>query len=115
MKEGQGKMDFGNGDIYVGSWRKGNKEGLGRFVYAVDGKSSLPGCNFSWNAGDVYEGGFKAGTRHGACTYTFFSGETAQFTWVDGVCHEFNARQAAVLLAHSTVLVFPVKNLTFIC
>jgi hypothetical protein len=76
-------------------------EGQGKKVYAVDGKTSLPGCDFAWSAGDVYQGGYKGDKRHGACTYTFFNGVTAQFTWVDGTCAEFNARQAEVKAAHA--------------
>jgi hypothetical protein len=91
--EGQGKLIWANGDIYEGAWRNGNPEGQGKFLYAEDGNSS----HYTRNAGDVYQGGFKDGKRHGACTYTFFNGETAQFTWVNGVCPEFNARQAQAL------------------
>jgi len=51
------------------------------------------------NAGDVCDCVWKAGKRHGACRYTFFNGEVYACTFVDGVCKEFDARQAAVRAA----------------
>ncbi len=104
--DGEGKFVDANGDMYEGTWRHSKREGEGIQVYAVDGKTSLPGCDYTWNAGDVYEGGFKANSRHGACRYTFFNGEMAHFTWVNGVCPEFNARQAAILMARSMVCTY---------
>ena len=59
---------------------------MGVATYAVDGKPTLPGCDYSFNAGDRMDGGFKADMRHGACTYMFFNGETFKCTWADGRC-----------------------------
>jgi hypothetical protein len=73
----EGKFVDANGDMYEGTWRHFKREGEGIQVYAVDGKTSLPGCDYTWNAGDVYEGGNKANSRHGACRYTFFNGDMA--------------------------------------
>ena len=42
---------------------------------------------------------WKDDKRHGACRYTFFNGEVYACTFVDGVCAEFDARQAAVRAA----------------
>jgi hypothetical protein len=39
----------------------------------------------------------KKSFRHGACTYTFFNGETFRCTWADGRCAEFSAQQRLVL------------------
>jgi hypothetical protein len=49
--------------------------------------------DYSWSAGDKMDCCFKFDKRHGACTYTFFNGETFSCTWVDGRCPEFSARQ----------------------
>ncbi len=98
-RHGKGKYVWRDGDAYEGEWRKEKQHGRGVFTYAVDGKTSLPGCDYSWNAGDRYDGGFEADVRHGACTYTFFNGEAFNCTWVDGSCPEFTARQRAVQAA----------------
>jgi hypothetical protein len=122
MKEGTGVCRLANGNIYEGNWRNGNKdgtgvlrsaegviydggyknglrEGRGVLTYAVDGKQpdELGGCSF--NAKDKFDGVFKENKRHGACTYTFFNGETFNCTFVEGRCAEFDQRQAAVRAA----------------
>ena len=99
LKEGHGVVRSANGDIYDGSWKNDNMEGTGVFTYAVDGKvaDEFGGC--SYNAKDKIDGVFKAGKRHGACTYTFFNGETFPCTFVEGRCAEFVQRQAAVRAA----------------
>jgi hypothetical protein len=96
---GRGKYVWPDGDTYEGEYSKDEQHGRGVFTYAVDGSTSLPGCDYSWNAGDRYDGGFVAGVRHGACMYTFFNGETLDCTWADGRCPEFTARQRAVQAA----------------
>jgi hypothetical protein len=98
-KNGRGKFVYANGDSYEGEYSDDNQHGRGVFTYAVDGKTTLPGLDYSWNAGDRMDCGFKAGVRHGACTYTFFNGETFNCTWADGRCPEFTARQRAVQAA----------------
>jgi hypothetical protein len=55
--------------------------------------------NYSWNAGNRYEGGYIADVRHSACTFKFFNGETLNCTWEDGRCPEITAHQAALLAA----------------
>jgi hypothetical protein len=101
--DGLGNLIWSNGDMCEGTWRDGKLEGQVNMMYATCGRTFPPDGNYTWSAGDVYKGGFKAGLRHGACIYTFFNGETAQFTWVDGMCPEFNEHQAAVLTAQSMV------------
>ena len=99
--QGRGKRVFAKAanSIYEGDWSKDKKHGRGVQTFPADGKTSLPGLDFSWNAGDKIDGGFKDNVRHGACTYTFFNGETFNCTWVDGRCPEFTARQSAVQAA----------------
>ncbi len=96
---GRGKQVRANGDTYEGDYSEVKMHGRGVATYAVDGKTSLPGLDYSWNAGDRMDCGFKANVRHGACAYTFFNGETLNCTWVDGHCPEFTARQSAVRAA----------------
>ena len=92
-------MRYADGGIYDGSWKIDLKEGRGVLTYAVDGEQpdELGGCSF--NANDKIDGVFKADKRHGACTYTFFNGETFPCTFVEGRCAEFVQRQAAVRAA----------------
>jgi hypothetical protein len=98
-QEGNGVFRWADGRIYDGSWKNGEREGRGVATYAVDGKllDELGGCSF--NANDKIDGFFKAGKRHGACTYTFFNGETFLCAFVEGRCAEFDQRQAAVRAA----------------
>jgi len=98
-QHGTGKFVFADGSAYEGDYIQGKKHGRGVSSYAVDGKTSLPGLDYSWNAGDKMECGFKFDVRHGACAYTFFNGETFNCTWADGRCPEFKARQRAVRAA----------------
>jgi hypothetical protein len=101
MRHGRGKEVWADDTTYEGEWSEDRKHGRGVSKYAVDGKASLPGhsLDYSWNAGDKYDGGFKASLRHGACTYTFFNGETFNCTWADGGCPEFTVRQRMVRAA----------------
>jgi len=99
---GRGKFVWANGTAYEGDWSEDHLHGRGVVTFAVDGKTSLPGCDYCCNAGDKYDGGFKADVRHGACSYTFFNGETLNCTWAEGHCPEFVARQAAILASYSS-------------
>ena len=74
-------------------------EGRGVYTYAVDGELLDENGGCSYNAKDKFDGVFKADKRHGACTYTFFNGETFTCTFVEGRCAEFVQRQAAVRAA----------------
>jgi hypothetical protein len=92
---GTGLTKWALGDSYWGEYIEGKQHGKGIAEFATDGQTRLPGLDYSWNAGDKYDGGYKA------CTHTFFNGETLNCTWVDGRCPEFTARQAALLAAFS--------------
>ena len=98
-REGKGVFTYATGNSYDGYWKNDLREGKGVMKFAVDGKTSLPGLRTTWNAGDVYDGEWQDGNRHGACRYTFFNGEVFTCTFVGGVCGEFDARQAAVRAA----------------
>lgn len=97
FKEGKGCQLWRDGSSYEGDWSQDKHNGKGVMKYAIDGKSSS--SSYTWNAGDIYNGDFKLGQRHGTCRYTFFSGEVFDCTWQDGRCPEFNAKQSAVLTA----------------
>ena len=100
---GKGKFVWANGDSYEGEYSQGRKHGRGLIVYAVGGEPSIPGLDYSWNAGDKMDCGFKTDVRHGTCTYTFFNGETFNCWWASGRCPEFTARQRAVRAAPDRV------------
>ena len=100
---GRGKFVWSDGSNYEGEYAEDQKHGRGLIMYAVDGKTSMPGCGFSWNAGDKMDCGFKTDVRHGACIYTFFNGETLNCWWASGRCPEFTARQRAVRAAPDCV------------
>jgi hypothetical protein len=83
--------------------------------------------NFTWNAGDVYDGEFKDHVRHGNCRcdccpahlqhrcvvqhriphladrYTWFNGESMECQWVDGRCDEWSQRNARITASKPAV------------
>ena len=99
QKHGIGRFRDANGETYRGLFRENKKHGKGVSVFSVQGMVNEPGLDYFWNAGDKYDGEYKANVRHGACVYTFFNGETLACTWVEGRCPEFTARQSAVRTA----------------
>jgi hypothetical protein len=66
---GQGTLNYINGDKYTGQWKDGKKDGLGLFT---------------WINGKKYEGQFRNGKRHGQGTFTY--SEKSKYTgqWKDG-------------------------------
>ena len=62
-------------------------------------KSSRP--DYTWSAGDVFDGCMAGGARHGPCTYTFFNGRRINCEWKNGHCPEFNEQQQIVLAEFS--------------
>jgi hypothetical protein len=98
-RTGSGKEVDVHGAIYEGEWSRGFRHGRGLHTYAVDGKKTQPGRDYSWNAGDKFDGAWKDHKRHGACTYTFFNGETFNCTWTEDRCSGFASRQRAVRAA----------------
>jgi len=97
LKEGKGFQLWGDGTSYEGDWGQDKHDGKGIMKYATDGKSTSSA--YTWNAGDMYNGEWKLGLRHGTCRYTFFNGEVFDCTWKDDRCPEFTAKQSAVLTA----------------
>ncbi len=60
-------------------------------------------ADYSWCAGDVFDGCMSGNTRHGPCSYTFFNGRRLECQWNNGRCPEFNETQKAVLAGFSIV------------
>lgn len=71
------RMDFANGDSYVGAFgaTRPNRYGDGVF----DGRGTM-----TFADGSVYEGEWKEGRIHGQGKYTSSSGDTLEGTFVDG-------------------------------
>ena len=97
QRHGRGKITFSNGTVYKGEFDSDHMHGQFTIAYAADGRPADPSLDYSWSAGDKLDCLIKKNTRHGACTYTFFNGETIVCRWVDGHCPEFSARQRLVL------------------
>ena len=97
LRHGMGKFTHTDGPEYVGEFAQGFMHGQGTCTYAADGAPTNADLGYSWSAGDKMVCEVKKSVRHGACTYTFFNGETFRCTWVDGRCPEFSARQRLVL------------------
>jgi hypothetical protein len=83
---------------YTGSFQDGKRHGNGVCEYTQSGsREQHPGLDYTWSKGDKYNGGWNEDMRHGPCTYTFFTTERFECTWVDGKCAEFTAKQNEVL------------------
>jgi hypothetical protein len=95
LKHGRGVHTMADGAVYDGTFSKGLQDGKGCITYAADGSV----MSYSWHAGDSYRGGWRGGKRHGACTYTFFNGETFECKWSEDYCLEFHHKQAQILSA----------------
>lgn len=66
---GFGTMKYANGQIYVGDWVDGDREGQGRWT---------------WPDGGFYDGEWKNGKRHGQGTFTWANGSYYEGGWKDG-------------------------------
>ena len=97
QRHGSGKVTYANGTTHEGGFSCGFMHGLATLAYTEDGNPANSELDYSWSAGDKMVCHIKKNIRHGACTYTFFNGETFSCTWVDGRCPEFSARQRLVL------------------
>ena len=83
VPHGYGMMQFGNGDVYLGQYNKGVKEGRGSYSYQ-DGslylgewkKGQKQGFGMMKYAdGSMYEGSWEADQRHGWGKYDFINGD----------------------------------------
>ena len=69
MLDGKGKMNYPDGSVYDGEYRKDEKNGQG--VY------SLPD-------GKIYDGPWKKGLQHGEAMFTNSKGVTKKGVWKKG-------------------------------
>jgi len=68
--EGQGIMEWSDGNKYVGSWKDGKMHGQGTYTWGDSKKK--------------YVGKFENGIKHGAGEYTWSNGNSFKGTWKDG-------------------------------
>ena len=73
LQEGFGTFYYTSGSIYEGEWKKGKKEGIGKFY-----------CNKEPFDGDRYEGNWKNDKQDGKGTYFFKEGDIYDGNWKDG-------------------------------
>ena len=72
-KDGEGTLQYANGDRYEGMWRKDAAHGRGTLQYTT---------------GDVYEGDWKDNLRHGSGTFTCAAdGKVYAGEFADGLKH----------------------------
>lgn len=94
--DGQGKMEYTNGQVYEGEWKNGVRSGQGRCTWPDGGYYDGEWANDKWNgqgtnyiggSKDVsfYVGGFVDGERDGHGIYTWPSGDSVETEWVNGV------------------------------
>jgi hypothetical protein len=92
-KNGQGKMEYTNGDIYEGSWKNDVRDGKGKIIFenksSYDGTWSDDTMNghgiFTYFNGDVYDGIFEDGNRSGDGKMSYENGEKYIGQWKDDV------------------------------
>ena len=87
-----GRVQYANGDVYVGELKDGEAHGRGTYTFSSgdkyegdwkDGKAHGRGTR-TFSDGDKYEGDFKDGKVHGKGTYTFSSGDKYVGDWYEG-------------------------------
>ena len=70
----RGRRAFGNGDVFVGSYRTADGVPHGHGMY-------------TWVSGEDYEGEWADGLRHGVGTYRWNSGALYEGEWLEGHIH----------------------------
>ena len=94
--DGQGKMEYTNGQVYEGEWKDGVRSGQGRCTWPDGGYYDGEWANDKWNgqgtnymggSKDVnfYVGGFVDGKRDGHGIFTWANGDSVETEWVNGV------------------------------
>ena len=70
---GLGKYSYGNGNVYVGRFLKGRKNGLGTFTWGVKSRFS----------GNKYFGEWKNDRKNGQGKQTYGNGKIEEGIWVN--------------------------------
>ncbi len=94
--DGQGKMEYTNGQVYEGEWKDGVRSGQGRCTWPDGGYYDGEWANDKWNGQgtnymggskdvDYYVGGFADGKRNGHGIFTWANGDSIETEWVNGV------------------------------
>ena len=87
---GEGTMRYDNGDVYVGNWVNGEREGYGEMkysngdVYAGDWKDGVRygDGTYIWKEGGEYTGEYKNDMRDGEGIYTGWTGYLETYGWI---------------------------------
>lgn len=90
--DGYGKYVWTSGDVYVGEWKNGKRNGEGTYYYPngekyigayKDDKREGFGT-FTWASGNSYSGQWMQGEKHGEGTYYYLSGKKQSGIWSMG-------------------------------
>ena len=81
---GQGKMIYNTGEIYEGSWLKGQAHGQGKWSYENDEEEGYVWSEDEEKGYEIYEGEFANGQKHGEGAMDFFDGRVYNGNWVHG-------------------------------
>ena len=85
-RNGETEITFTDGSRYVGGWKDGKSNGLGKLIWLngiqyegefKDGKQDGMGLT-TWVSGSRYKGEYKNGKRNGLGVFTFINGQPAQ-------------------------------------
>jgi len=84
LRDGNNRKEYPNGDVYVGEWKDGRKNGKGIMTYAngdtydgnwVDGNKEGQGVSTSYMGRRVYTGSWSNNQKNGEGTMTSRAGE----------------------------------------
>lgn len=92
-REGQGIIEFGNGDVYFGSWKKDLFDGKGTYIFKsqeryqgnlVEGSRQGEG-EFFYSNGNKYSGSWRNNEKNGRGFLYFANGNVYEGNWKDGL------------------------------
>lgn len=101
VKNGKGKMVYGDSSIYEGDWKRGSYHGKGKYTWPsgssyegdwVDHKRTGFGI-YRYKSGDIFAGEWVNNTRTGQGIYIFTSGQFKKGIWKDDVYQEGSETQ----------------------
>lgn len=96
-RHGQGRAVLDNGDIYVGEYKHGVRNGYGEYWFFQQNGAKYAGCysnnkkngegTFLYPDGSRYEGEWKNDKRHGRGTYRYTNGDVYIGEWSADMRH----------------------------